>query len=144
MDEILNCDGSHAAIAKIAQNAFSDTCVPISRDLWYVFNGTLWERHWSEAHVMIGLSTTIRYKFEAAISLLKSQLTIDDYHENTPKLKEINKKCKDMEKIVLRLQNRNHTVKCKSEIVKLMKNPDFVNKLDSKQHIIAFKNGQWD
>lgn len=135
---ITECNGTPYELARIAKHVLNGRHVCVKRNKWYEFNGVHWERHGGGTVPRHELSLSVRDLFIATVSSLRSRLCV------SPCMMTVQKKCDRMMRISSNLQDMHYKDKCLVHMAKMMRDPDFVGKLDTRHDILAFKNGVWD
>lgn len=138
MNYITECGGTPYEVARIAKHVFNGRHVCVKRNKWYEFNGAHWERHEGGYAPRHELSLSIRDLFVATVSNMRSRLRV------FPSPTTVQNKCEKMMQISSNLRDTHYKDKCLVHMAKMMKDPDFVSKLDTRRDLIAFKNGVWD
>lgn len=148
--DIEYCNGTHFGMANLVKNMLKGqhVCVSIPDKLWYRFNGTLWKVDKGGNYARMALSEYVLNQFTLTLNRLKSQQSKDDDMQSdaskTSSIDVLKQKCKHIDNIILKLQNRNYKDLVLAEMNTKMVNEGFVDLLDTNENIIAFKNGVWE
>lgn len=147
--EIKECNGMHNSIAVIASKILKGkyVCALPNAKLWYEFDGTLWKEDKEAIHLRHDLSTIVREQFILSFHILHRSLRIDDL-DSTGSTTNSRKQVAEIGQRLVTIASKLQDACFKDNVVREMReyfyDGDFLKKLDSNKHLLAFRNGVWD
>jgi len=148
-DQIKACNGTHNAIAAIAYKILRGrfVCATANGRLWYEFNGALWQEDKEAIHLRHELSTTVKEQFVYSIHVLHRDLSIDELQSalsSTNTRRQTAEGVKTLNHIAMKLEDSGFKDNVVKEMREYFYDRQFMQNLDSKKHLLGFKNGVWD
>jgi P4 family phage/plasmid primase-like protien len=149
MDEEAKLDRSGCTdydIAMVLHHMFryEYVCVSITNNVWYKFDEPRWIKIDAGTHLRKSISVDLRNLYLKKVNQyidLRSRLTEG---EETTKIKKISKYIEKLLSIAHRLGTTNDKKNIMTEAKELFYDDKFMDKLDSKPHLLCFKNGVVD
>lgn len=159
--KILECNGSHNAVAEIAAELLRGryVCSNAKTNTWYYFDGTLWKQDPEGINMRNELSHFVREQFWMAFNRYVNRQLEDERRSQAAgnnseserrsqaagscndKSQELMDKCNE---IAFKLQDKRYKDCVVAEMREYMLDGTFEDKLDSRIHLLAFTNGVWD
>ena len=151
----VSLDGALCDIANVIFYLYKDDYVSarLKNKLWFKYDGLKWKQ--IEEGPYYELSKTVLGHYEnftkALINkeyIVKNQLNNDDLKSEKDKneviLKKITYDIQKANSIIDKLKNVNFKESICKECLYLFYDPEFISKLDKKEHLICFKNAVYD
>jgi phage/plasmid-associated DNA primase len=143
--DILQCNGSHNSIAKIAFNILKERFVCASHDnkIWFEFDGNRWVEDKGPVRARQMLSECIREHFIHTMQTVLNNRNDSD-KSSTVSVHKNTETTATLLNIALKLQDANFKDNVIREMKEYFYDKHFIDKLDSNKHLIAFDNGVFD
>ncbi len=150
-DDIIDCNGSHNAVASIAHKLLKCMYVCATADgrLWYRFAESLWREDKGGICIRKELSSTVREQFNLAIPRVMSALSVDDLQSlRSSSAAASRHPAVERRERLLSISYKLQDSHFKDNVIKEMReffyDQEFLAKLDSNINLLAFTNGVYD
>lgn len=143
-------EATHYSIAKILFEEYGNVyvCANIRENIWYNFNGIYWEESECGVTLREKISTEIIKKYRSERRKLYNKLGAGEMHDgestDVGEDKKLNDKIKKLNLTIKMLETSGFKENIMKECKELFYNKNFVDKLDQRRDLIAFKNGVYD
>lgn len=144
-----SADATHYSIAKILfeEHGGLYICASIRNNIWYNFNGIYWEESECGVSLKSKISTEIASKYKKERKNLYKKLAGDNQDGVSTDMdadKKANEKVKKLSQTIKMLETNAFKEGIMKECRELFYNKKFVEKLNQRRDLMAFKNGVYD